>query len=140
MTPPLAIIDTNIVVAGLLSNNAGSPVCEILDGMLNKRFAFLLSTDLLDEYRKVLLREKIRKLHVLTEEEIDSLLEQIVVNAIMHDPPAEGSAPARGDDHLWLLLAGWKEAILVTGDQRLIDNPPAGRIICSPRKFIDMTY
>jgi uncharacterized protein len=137
MTSPLAIIDTNIVVAGLLSNNAGSPVCEILDGMLSRRFSYLLSTELLDEYREVLLREKIRKCHALSEEEIDSLLQQIVMNAIMHEPFTKSSAPDRGDDHLWQLLADWKESILVTGDQRLIDNPPEQRIVCSPREFLD---
>ena len=137
MTSPLAIIDTNIVVAGLLSNNARSPVCEILDGMLSRRYSFLLSTKLLDEYREVLLREKIRKCHALSEEDVDSLLQEIVVNAIMHEPVAKSSAPDRGDDHLWHLLADWKESILVTGDQRLIDNPHEQRIVCSPRGFFD---
>jgi predicted nucleic acid-binding protein len=61
--PPTAVIDTNIVVAGLLTAEAGSPTARILDGMRQGAFPFLLSTALLAEYREVLLREKTRKVH-----------------------------------------------------------------------------
>ena len=61
-----AIIDTNVVVAGLLTGNADSPTARILDGMRKGAFPFLLSTALLAGYREVLLRRKIRALHGLS--------------------------------------------------------------------------
>ena len=42
-----AVIDTNVVVAGLLTENTRSPTARILDGMCKGAFPFLLSTALL---------------------------------------------------------------------------------------------
>ena len=47
----IAILDTNVFVAGLLSQEKSSPTVRILDGMLLGVFAYLLSPALLSEYR-----------------------------------------------------------------------------------------
>jgi uncharacterized protein len=47
------VIDTNVVVVGLLTSHPDSPVARILDGMLAAAFAFVLSEALLAEYRVV---------------------------------------------------------------------------------------
>lgn len=65
MKHPAAVIDTNVVVTGLITADAGSPTARILDGMRRGGFPSLLSDQLLAEYREVLLRAKIRKLHGL---------------------------------------------------------------------------
>lgn len=119
------VVDTNVVVAGLLSNRPGSPVCLLLDGMLSGAFPFLLSPALFAEYREVLLRPSIRNRHCLSEEGIDQLLAEIAANAVFreessHDVPA----PDRDDDHLWRLLTTQRGAVLVTGDRTLLENPP----------------
>ena len=101
MKPPTAVIDTNIVVAGLLTAD-GSPTARILDGMRQGAFPFLLSTALLAEYREVLLRE-IRKVHALSEREIDLLLTEIATHAIVREPDAATGAPDPKDNHLWAL-------------------------------------
>ena len=93
MKPPTAVIDTNIVVAGLLTAEGGAPTARILDGMRQGAFPFLLSTALLAEYREVLLREKIRKVHGLSEREIDLLLTEIATHAIVREPDAATGAP-----------------------------------------------
>src|SRR5690606_2425361 len=48
------IVDTNVVVAGLLTGNDASPVARVLDGMLAGSFPFVVSEALLAEYRTVL--------------------------------------------------------------------------------------
>ena len=48
---------------------------------------------MLSEYRDVLLRAKIRMDHGLTEREIDLLLTQIALNAIVCEPEAASGAP-----------------------------------------------
>ena len=68
------IIDTNVVVAGLLTGHADSPVARILDGMLSAAFPFVVSEALLAEYRAVLLRSKLCKRHGLSVTEIDIML------------------------------------------------------------------
>ena len=120
------IIDTNVVVAGLLTAHADSPVARILDGMLSATFAFVVSEPLLAEYRAVLVRPKLRKLHGLSEEEVDAILTDIARHAIVL-APASGSgmapsAPDPGDQFLWNLLATRADLVLVTGDQLLLQD------------------
>ena len=56
MSRPAIIVDTNVVVAGLLNKDEASPVARILDGMLAAAFPFVVSEALLAEYRTVLVR------------------------------------------------------------------------------------
>ena len=135
----ILIIDTNVVVAGLLTSNADSPTRRILDGMLKGRFPFLLSSELLAEYRQVLLRPKIAMLHDLDETEIDQILTELVANPVFREPQSTYPlhAPDPGDNHLWALLACEAGAALVTGDKRLLDNPPEGGVVRSPTEAIE---
>jgi putative PIN family toxin of toxin-antitoxin system len=137
--PPTVIIDTNVVVSGPLTRDPEAPTRIVLDGMLAGNFPFLLSPELLAEYRSVLLRPKVRRLHGRSEPQIDAILVKIVLNAILREPPeSPHSAPDPGDAHLWALLALSPGAILVTGDQPLRRNPPAHRSVLSPRGFLEM--
>lgn len=131
-----AVIDTNVVVAGLLTGSAESPTARILDGMRNGAFPFLLSTELLAEYREVLLREKIRSLHGLSEQEADLLLTVLATNAIVREPETRTGAPDAKDDHLWSLLQSEAKTVPVTGDGALAKSPPPKSAVLAPREFI----
>lgn len=131
-----AIIDTNVVIAGLLTGNADSPTARILDGMRKGAFPFLLSTALLAEYREVLLRKTIRALHGLSERDVDVLLTVIAANAIVREPEARTGAPDAKDDHLWSLLQGQANSVLVTGDHALAERPPPKSAVLQPREFL----
>ena len=133
-----AVIDTNVVVAGLLSASADSPTAWILDGMCRGTFPFLLSAALLAEYREVLLRRKIRALHGLGEREVDSLLTTLAANAIVREPAPRTGAPNPKDDHLWSLVRSEKRAVLVTGDRALAEYPPPRIVVLAPRQFVDL--
>ena len=132
-----AVIDTNIVVSGLIAADAGSPIAKILDGMLKGEIPYLMSEELLIEYAKVLRRPKLANLHRLTEQEIDTLLAEIVANAMWREPAPAEEAPDSDDSHLWRLLASEYGSILVTGDKLLLSNPPASHSVVSPRNYID---
>ena len=132
------VVDTNVVVAGLLTRDPASPTVRVLDGMVEASFSFLLSTALLAEYRTVLLRPKISSRHGLDEDEIDSLLTEIVANAIVREPGSSPQeAPTRQDQHLWDLLGTERGTVLITGDQRLLANPPKGASVISPSSFVE---
>lgn len=134
-----AVIDTNVVVSGVLTRLAISPTARILDGMLTGRFRYLLSIELLAEYREVLLRPKIRRRHKLSEADMDVLLTELAANGIVLEPErSEKQRRKRGDEHLWELLSAGASAILVTGDQKLIDEPLGGARVMSARHFADM--
>jgi putative PIN family toxin of toxin-antitoxin system len=137
MTPQVFVVDTNVLIASLITKDAQSPVARIVDHMLSGAMLYLLSPALLDEYRAVLLRSKIRKLHGLTEGEVDALLTDLVANAIWRDPEPVSPAPDPGDDHLWALLAGQTGSVLITGDHLLIEHPPDWASVVSPRSYVE---
>lgn len=131
------IIDTNVVVAGLLTGDDASPVARILDGMLAAVFPFVVSEALLAEYRTVLVRPRLRKRHALTVTEVETILTDIAQHAIVLTPGAAAPAPDPGDRFLWDLLAVRSDLLLVTGDKRLLqDTDMRGRVV-SPRKWVD---
>jgi len=133
VSPPPAAIDTNVVVSGLLTADPESPTVRILEGMLDGRFSYLLSIELLAEYREVLLRPRIRKAHQLSDSEIDVLLTAIAVNAIVVEPAESPEvAPDREDQHLWNLIHAYPGSILVSGDALLRQS---NRVV-RPREFI----
>lgn len=136
MSRPAVIVDTNVVVAGLLTKSDASPVARVLDGMLSAAFPFVMSEALLAEYRAVLVRPPLRKLHGLTVAEIDSVLTDMAQHAIMLTPVAAPPAPDPGDQLLWELLAARADVLLVTGDKLLLrDAGMRGRVI-SPLTFV----
>jgi putative PIN family toxin of toxin-antitoxin system len=133
---PAVIVDTNVVVAGLLTKYDASPVVRILDGMLGAAFPFVLSEALLAEYRTVLVRPMLRKLHGLTVAEVEAILTDLAQHAIVLAPAAAPPAPDPGDQLLWELLAAKADLMLVTGDKLLLlDAGMQGRVI-SPQAFV----
>jgi uncharacterized protein len=132
------IIDTNVVVAGLLTSSADSPVAAILDDMLRGRFRFALSEALLAEYRGVLLRQKLMRLHQLTESEIDAILTTLARHAIVLSAPTQPNklvAQDVGDQFLWDLLTSREDLILITGDKLLLQTGPLQPRVMTPLEF-----
>ena len=138
MIPRLFIFDTNVLVAGLISTTKTSPTVKILDAMLKGSILYVLSPALLQEYRTVLLRPKLCKLHGLSESEIDQLLVEITANSIWREPSVSHQAPDSGDNHLWNLLLHNVDTILVSGDQLLLNNPPKDKSVITPRTCLEV--
>ncbi len=137
MIPRLFIVDTNVVVAGLITTQPGSPTAQLLDAMLDGRLIYLLSADLLREYRAVVLHPKLSRAHGLNETEVDVFLTEITANALWRDPPVDDlhQAPDPRDGHLWALLACEPSAMLITGDRLLQENPRPGGSEISPARW-----
>jgi len=133
----VAVVDTNVLIAGILTSAPLGPTARIVDGMLARRFAFALSLALLTEYRAVLLRPKIRVRHGLDERSVDEILARLALEAIVVDPVAGATTapPDSGDQFLWDLLAALEDPVLVTGDGTLRKGDlPRGRAL-SPTSF-----
>lgn len=136
----LVVVDTNVVVAGLITAEAGAPTARILDAMLGGRLRYLLSEELLAEYRTVLLRPKLVELHGLLPGEIDEILIRIASHAVVRclAGPPQGTA---GDRHLLALLALLSTepgALVVSGDAALLRKAAQrGR---SPRELVDERF
>ncbi|MCP5156060.1 MAG: putative toxin-antitoxin system toxin component, PIN family [Ectothiorhodospiraceae bacterium] len=137
MTLPVFVVDTNVLVAGLITRSVESPVASVLDAMLSGTLVYLLSPALLAEYQAVLARPKLVVLHGLSASEVDQLLEEITANAILREPDPGAPAPDPGDDHLWALLESQPGAILLTGDRLLLEDETKGGAVLSPRSWME---
>ncbi len=140
MSSRVFIIDTNVLVAGLITAEPNSPTAKVLDAMLDGSLLYLLSAELLLEYRNVLLRPRLSRLHGLDTLEIEQLLTEITANAIWNEPPADANhlSPDPQDAHLWALLASEPTAVLITGDRLLIEKPRPQSSIISPTTWMEL--
>ena len=138
MAHKVFIIDTNVVVAGLLTSQLKSPTAWVLDSMLAGELIYLLSPELLREYHAVMHRPKLVALHKRTEAEIEQVLTEITANAIWREKldRSQSVSPDLGDQHLWDLLACEANSVLLTGDKPLLQQPPSGRSVISPATLL----
>lgn len=130
------IVDTNVVVSGLFTSREDSPVARVLDGMLSAAFPFVISEALLTEYRVVLERPALHKLHGLSADEIETLMLILAEHAIVLIPVETLAAPDPGDQHLWELLAAHADTRLVTGDKLLMEAHGYSSRVITAQEFI----
>ena len=137
MSQAVVIVDTNVVVRGLLTRDPDSPAASILDAMLDGSLRFVVSDEFVAEYVAVLGRPAVARLHRLSAREIDSIVRAIVLNARFVVPGASSEvAPDPGDQHLWDLLDSEPGALLVTGDAALRRSGQRTRVV-SPAEFLE---
>lgn len=131
------IVDTNVVVAGFPIVRTDLPFARILQGMLSAAFPFAVSQSLLAEYREVLGRSALQKLHGLDADALEAIVANIARHAIVLEPStASVPAPDPGDQLLWELLAARADLVLVTSDKLLLrDRAMRGRVI-TPQAFL----
>lgn len=136
MSHTVVIVDTNVVVAGVLTASDTSPVARVLDGMLRASWPFVVSEALLAEYHAVLVRPGLRRRHGLTAAQVELLLTAIAQHAVVLHPAKAAPAPDPGDQMLWDLLSARSDLLLVTGDKRLIQDPGTNGRIVTPSTFL----
>lgn len=140
MTADLWVVDTSVVVSGVITSDAQSPVATILNRMISAEMRFALCVELVAEYRHVLLRPHIRRIHGLDEVAVDQILGGLIENAVIVDISSRTeNAPDPGDNHLWRLLAACSSSGLITGDKLLIKNPPTDTHVLTARDYAKPT-
>lgn len=136
-TRQVFVVDTNVIVFGLIGTDPNSPAVRILDAMLNGGLLYLMSSALLAEYSAVLRRPRIARWHGRTGDELDRLLTELTANAVWRRPSTDPPAPDSGENHLWALLSNWPYCRLVTGDRLLLEDPPDTAAVLTPRQLVD---
>ena len=142
--PRLFAVDTNVIVSGVLSFGRPSATSLVLTALLDGRVPFVISADLLAEYRRVLLRPIIVERHVWAPTDIDRLLAELTMAAYLRQPPDDGAPDAddsppdgpAGDEHVIRLLAHEPRASLVSGDGRLLDAVRGWRDVLTPAELV----
>lgn len=137
-----AVIDTNVLVAGLLTESPRSASREIMDRHRNANFTLALSAEALQEIFAVLSHSRIRLMHKLNEAEIVQFCRRLEVGSRMFSGTTVVSPTITRDvtDAKWLALALEANAdYLVTLDQRHLRRlKRIGRTrIVTPRAFLN---
>lgn len=134
MTSGPWVVDTNVVVAGVLTKEPAAPTVRIVDAMLRGALFYLLSESLLAEYRVILLRPKISAAHGLAVAEVDEILVRIAAHGALRETGTATEGP-RGDGHLFALLEAEPSARLVSGDAQVLRH--AGARGLAPKALLE---
>ena len=101
MTRYYAVIDTNVVLASLLSRHDVSATVKVMEEILNGRIILLYHQEILEEYEDVLHREKF---HIL-ESSIRKAIDSIRDNGIEVYPQPTGEILVDMDDLIFYEVA-----------------------------------
>ncbi len=129
-----AVIDTNVIVSGLL-RSAGAPAVTLTAGE-DHAFLWITSPPLLAEVERVLKRPHIRR--VLSDERTTKFLTDLIELAIIVDPTERLDVSRDADDNrvLEAAVAGSADYI-VTGDRDLLGLGSHADIrIVTPADFV----
>ena len=128
-----AVIDTNVVISGLLTP-FGKPPFLILQLIRNFEVALFVSDDILSEYERVLNYKKFET--KITKDETEKILH--FLNAgININPPKSNIAFADETDRMFYDLAKLSDSYLITGN---LKHYPTEEKIILPVKFLEIYF
>jgi len=134
MPPPSVVLDTNVVVSGHLKDEGHERF--VLDLALARKLRLLLSSEILEEYRGVLSREKFG----IARKRLESSLELIGKAGEMVQPSHRVTAAKDPDDNKFLECAEEGKAdYLVTGNKRHFPAQWRGTRVVNARELLEET-
>lgn len=127
-----AVIDTNVIIAALLSPRADSATVRSLAAIVDGKAEALVSPEILSEYRAVLSRAKFG----FSSERVASVLEVFerlgkAMLPVRHDSPM----PDEKDRVFYEVALAEPDARLVTGN---LKHYPVSPIVVTPAQFCDL--
>ncbi|MBR4345191.1 MAG: putative toxin-antitoxin system toxin component, PIN family [Lachnospiraceae bacterium] len=129
-----AVIDTNVLVAALLTKTSDSATVKVFDAIVDGRITPLYHKDSLMEYEEVLKRPKFR----FSSEKIEVVLEMIVKYGVEIFPQPTGEILVDMDDLIFYEVALEKredDSYLVTGNKK---HYPVKDFIVTPAEMIEI--
>jgi len=128
MTDLHAVLDTNVIASALLSP-LGSPA-KVFRMFLDGSLTMVISDGILEEYRDVLTRPKLR----ISREDLDILFTAIEQHGLRVLPVPSKNEMIDEDDRIFYDTAHAVSAFLVTGNKRHYPNESC---ILTPVEFLD---
>ena len=129
-----AVIDTNVIVAALLTKNKDSATLRVINAVLDGTIIPLYHQDILAEYNEVLHRPKFS----LQEDTIAFILKAITQYGVEVFPQPSGEILVDMDDLIFYEVALEKredDAYLVTGNQQ---HYPIKDFIVTPAEMLNI--
>ena len=129
-----AVVDTNVLISGLLGGRITRPVIEALR---DQRFQLITSPWLIEEFLRVASRPKLRPYISLRERQAVAWHMQTQAHLVTPRRRIRVCRDPKDDVFLEAAVTG-RAAALVTGDRDLLVLHPFGRIaIVTPRQFLE---
>lgn len=127
-----AVIDTNVLVAAMLTRHSDSATVQVVELLFQKRLVPLFNKEILQEYAEVLHRAKF----CLPEPLIDNFLISIQeLGMELHRTATQEIFPDTKDIVFYEVALSKKDAFLVTGNKK---HFPFSPIIVSPSELIEI--
>lgn len=127
-----AVIDTNVIVAAMMSKHSDSATVKVINAVRDGRLKPVLAPDIVAEYGEVLSRSKFQ----FEESDVRQTIDAIVSNAVFLEPKSSGETFADETDRVFyeVALAGQSDDTrLVTGNLR---HYPVSPIVVTPAQMI----
>ena len=126
------VLDTNVLISGIFF---GGLPRAVLDAWAEDRFELLLSPLIFDEYVRTC--DRLSASHPGLEHQ--SILASIIGHGrLVPDSPSSDSITADPDDDKFMLCARGRGAIIVSGDQHLLNESGwEGVRVMKPHHFLD---
>ena len=110
-----AVIDTNVVVSGMIISNPDAPTVGFLDCLGNKTITPLYCEENLEEYESVLSREKFR----LPKEKVEKFIKMMKSDGISSNRrPSKEYFPDPKDIVFYEVALSKEDSFLVTGNNK----------------------
>lgn len=127
-----AVVDTNVIVSGMITSNSASPTTQILDCIGEKSITPLYCDDILQEYESVLGREKFN----LPKDKIEKFLRMMKSDGITSNRVPSNEVFADPKDVVFYEVALSKEdSFLVTGN---IKHFPKVDLVVTPAEMMEI--
>ena len=132
--PPRVVLDTNVLVSGLLKSSNCRRIIELL---ANQAFTVVTSLDLEGEFDDVIERPHIqRRIDGTTAARVIVLIRRQGSRVHPVDPVPD--APDPNDARVLAAVREGQADVLVTGDRRLLElRTYANAVVLTPRDFLD---
>ena len=127
-----AVIDTNVIVAALLTHNTESATVKVLEAIENGRIAPLYNNEILNEYVDVLSRARFHFSKDLVKRHVELFFER----GVKAERVSSSDFVADPDDIVFYEVALSKDdAYLVTGNKKHFPQKP---IVVTPAEMMDI--
>ena len=127
-----AVIDTNVIVSGMITKNSESPTARVLDCLGEKHITPLYCEEILQEYENVLGREKFS----FPKEKVEKFLKMMKSDGIASNRVSSNEVFPDPKDVVFYEVALSKEdSFLVTGN---IKHFPQVDMVVTPAEMMDI--
>ncbi len=127
-----AVIDTNVIVSALITNNLNSPTFKVIEALLSGKLTALYNDDIIVEYIDVLSRPKFK----FSKNLVDCYINAILKNGMAAERIASSDVIQDADDVVFYEVALSKEeAYLVTGNIKHFPHTPK---VVTPAEMIEI--